>query len=582
MPLVSCIIVLDDAAVHLAEAIDSVLQQTFEDWELLLVGRGASAGRDIALQYASQHANKMRCIDISDRNFSATLQRNLDQRSRYVAFLNPRDIWSPEKLAQQVSLLEAHQSAAMVYGSPLYWHSWSGKPHDIYRDYQCELGVQPETLVKPPGLVPLLVNNQYQTADLSDAMMRRTVWQKIEGAFDEGLWSCSVLTRLMLAHEAFASGSRWTKCRQGAVQDNVPRTRLLDRIEDCVHNTRVKDPAVWQALQQQRVNYAFDKVRAAISRHYPQFELEQIEFLGEGLNSRAYRINSSYIFRFPKHWRAVRGLQLEARLLKRLHAAVSLPIPYFEFVGNLAVSEPGRLQEWIFKIKRRCPYPGMERSPFVGYRELRGNLLYPDFLLGLSSEARNSLARQTGEFIRSLHAFPVALARKVGTKVRIFDRGYYEAAAAIARSQLLPRLDAASGQAIMDLLIAGQRDVERLDAGPVLLHGDLNWAHLIFDEHAIKIVGIIDFGDMFIGDPAHDFVQLWEKYGDEFLLSVLRYYGAGDPLQYLRRVATLHCCECLQRVRVHSGEPSEDELQSFRRLAMLVTERGWGKAKSEL
>src|SRR5690606_23275791 len=77
--------------------------------------------------------------------------------SPYVAFLDSDDVWLPDTLAQQVELLEAHPSAAMVYGSTTYWHSWTGQPEDQRRDFVPRLGVPANALIEPPALVPLLL-----------------------------------------------------------------------------------------------------------------------------------------------------------------------------------------------------------------------------------------------------------------------------------------------------------------------------------------------------------------------------------------------------------------------------------------
>ena len=47
---------------------------------------------------------------------------------------------------------------------------------------------------------------------------------------------------------------------------------------------------------------------------------------------------------------------------------------------------------------------------------------------------------------------------------------------------------------------------------------------------------MIDFGDMLIGDPAWDFLWLYEDYGADFLRRVLRFYRAADESALIKRV----------------------------------------------
>src|ERR1043165_6445791 len=87
----------------LAEAIDSVLAQTFGDWELLLVDDGSSDGSTrIAKHWAKRFSSKVRYIDHprhGNRGISAS--QNLAVREAagdYIAFLDADDVWLPEKL----------------------------------------------------------------------------------------------------------------------------------------------------------------------------------------------------------------------------------------------------------------------------------------------------------------------------------------------------------------------------------------------------------------------------------------------------------------------------------------------------
>jgi glycosyltransferase involved in cell wall biosynthesis len=101
---------------YIAAAIDSVLAQTFTNWELLVVDDGSSDETPaIAGGYAARDA---RIHLIRQPNQGVTAARNSAlrrARGRYVAFLDSDDLWLPEKLARQVASFEAHPDAAFIY-----------------------------------------------------------------------------------------------------------------------------------------------------------------------------------------------------------------------------------------------------------------------------------------------------------------------------------------------------------------------------------------------------------------------------------------------------------------------------------
>jgi len=115
-PLVSVIIPVFNRAKALAEALRSVAEQTFSDWEAVVVDDCSSDGSaDVALQVGRQ--GKVRVIR-HERNQGPSAARNsgiLAARGRYVSFLDSDDSWHPEKLARQVELVEADSNPDMVF-----------------------------------------------------------------------------------------------------------------------------------------------------------------------------------------------------------------------------------------------------------------------------------------------------------------------------------------------------------------------------------------------------------------------------------------------------------------------------------
>ena len=158
-PLVSAIVIFLNEEKFLQEAIESVFGQTYDNWELLLVDDGSTdASTEVALQYAKQFSKKVRYLEHhAHQNRGMSAARNLGIRNakgEYIAFLDADDVWMPHILEEQVTILESHPAAAMVYGPVQWWYSWTRNPEDMRRDHLRTLNVPPNTLVKPP--TPLL------------------------------------------------------------------------------------------------------------------------------------------------------------------------------------------------------------------------------------------------------------------------------------------------------------------------------------------------------------------------------------------------------------------------------------------
>ena len=100
---------------YVARAIESVLAQTFQDFEIVLTD---DASTDSTFTIAKAFGDPRISCSRSPRNcgtsstYNACLER---ARGEYLAVLNSDDMWAPEKLAQQVALLDARPEVAAVF-----------------------------------------------------------------------------------------------------------------------------------------------------------------------------------------------------------------------------------------------------------------------------------------------------------------------------------------------------------------------------------------------------------------------------------------------------------------------------------
>ena len=112
-PAVSVILPIYNGAAHLAEAIESVLTQSFRDLELIAIDDGSSDDSAAIARAAAD--GRVRVIVQENRGLAATLNRGLELAGgRYVARQDHDDIALPGRLERQVAFLDAHPAVAMV------------------------------------------------------------------------------------------------------------------------------------------------------------------------------------------------------------------------------------------------------------------------------------------------------------------------------------------------------------------------------------------------------------------------------------------------------------------------------------
>jgi len=114
----------------LAEAVESVLAQTYPHWELFIVDDGSSdKTTEIAHSYPEKMPDKIFCLEHpGHQNRGLPASRNLGairSRGEFLAFIDSDDTWLPEKLAEDVSLMRAHPEAGLLFGRSEYWYDWN-------------------------------------------------------------------------------------------------------------------------------------------------------------------------------------------------------------------------------------------------------------------------------------------------------------------------------------------------------------------------------------------------------------------------------------------------------------------------
>jgi glycosyltransferase involved in cell wall biosynthesis len=227
---VSAVTIVRDGERFLGDAISSVLNQTYRKLELVVVDDGSSdRSAEIAEHFVREAPDRVRLVrHADDRTRGMSAARTLGVRTargELIGFLDADDVWLPEKIAEQVAVLEAHPAAGMVYGRTQMWHSWDA--HATRRDYFYDLGAEPDRLYPPLRLLPQLLENRVQSPTTCNALMRRDAYEKA-GGFEEtftGLYEDQVFfAKLYLNSATYVSSRYWARYRRH--ETNVPRRRF--------------------------------------------------------------------------------------------------------------------------------------------------------------------------------------------------------------------------------------------------------------------------------------------------------------------------------------------------------------------
>jgi glycosyltransferase involved in cell wall biosynthesis len=114
MPKVSIVIPAYNAMKYLPETVASVFEQTYEDYEIIIVNDGSTD--DIAHWVMEFNHPKIQLISQENQGLSGARNTGIQNaQGDYIALLDADDLWHPTKLEKQVKLMDQSPEAGLVY-----------------------------------------------------------------------------------------------------------------------------------------------------------------------------------------------------------------------------------------------------------------------------------------------------------------------------------------------------------------------------------------------------------------------------------------------------------------------------------
>lgn len=193
-PLVSVIIPTYNRAKFVTEAVESVLNQTYSNIEIIIVDDGST---DNTREVLGEYQGKIKYVYQNERGERSKARNDGFRHSRgeYIAFLDSDDLWLPTKIEKQVKVLNEEPDVAVVYvrvqfvdvnGDPyrgeICWDALECRRKSLYED------LMTHNVIGAPSAV----------------MVRRSCLNSV-GLFDESMVTCEDLDlwRRLAQHCAF-------------------------------------------------------------------------------------------------------------------------------------------------------------------------------------------------------------------------------------------------------------------------------------------------------------------------------------------------------------------------------------------
>lgn len=249
-----------------------------------------------------------------------------------------------------------------------------------------------------------------------------------------------------------------------------------------------------------------------ISTNFPDLTWDLFKFLNHSWDFQVIILDNSIVFRFPTTKSLRDVLKREMEMLSLVKDIPNISIPRYTYIPK--------------------------NGDFGGYALIPGEELTKQVIQRFTYQDLKSIANSIGVFLQNLHSTnPMSQLKDETSSLLTEDEILMKKSRLYLKNLLTP--------AQLETVIKVLEDVKSTRKSAYtksLIHGDLYGRHIFWDNIR-KNLGIIDFSDVSIGDPALDFAELFE-YGATFTQDVYLSYESDihDPnfleraLLYYRRV----------------------------------------------
>lgn len=245
------------------------------------------------------------------------------------------------------------------------------------------------------------------------------------------------------------------------------------------------------------IEFNLSEIEAELRAVFPSLRIASpLRVIGSGFNSLVIEAGGTIVFRIGKNSAAQAGYMKEVNCLSKI--APNLPF---------LIPDP----QWHIKSSRHFPFG------IIGYHKVPGLPLHPTVP---NHPNLSRLAVDTAKFLFELHCIsPGVLQPLIADAAKWKDQ--YQRVLPVLKDELT---SVEFGLILQwwDRFLDDPK-MQRYDAA--IQHGDLWYENMLVDPGMEKLIGVIDWERLSIGDPAQDFATLFHV-SDEFVRLVIQAYQA--------------------------------------------------------
>lgn len=290
----------------------------------------------------------------------------------------------------------------------------------------------------------------------------------------------------------------------------------------------------------------FETGKRVIVDRYPELVNSQFKSDNSGWTNFAIKVDNKYLFRFPRNDEAYKAVNKEYKILKILNKKLPINI---------------KVPKYIYSSLN-------DDYPFVGYAMIQGDFLTEDVFNSLDESKKDNILNNMAIFLNVLHSVDYKELGLEPVNSIEWYKDLFDRVQKICFKYFVHNLK----EKTIQLFNIFFNDESMHNYEPTLVHGDLSEDHIIITSDG---VGIIDFGDLMVFDPAYDLI--WAYICDvDFYNKLFKKYTGHKDNYFEHRIRDFHIIRPPYDGIIYADEIHDNDMinEQIKKLTQIFDKRG--------